>query len=409
MTAMKLSDVIDQVVKDHIAEGKDTRELLGPGGFLKEFTKALVERCLEGEITHHLGYEKDERAGKSGENRRNGHSKKTITTDQGESEVQIPRDRNGSFEPYLVPKNHTRIAGFDDKIIALYARGMTTRDIQSQIQEIYGVDVSPALISSVTDSVMEELKSWQNRALESVYPIVWLDALMVKVRDNQRVINKAVYVALGVNLSGHKELLGIWISENEGAKFWLGVLTELKNRGVKDIFIACVDGLTGMPEAFEAAFPKTWVQQCIVHMVRNSVKYVSWKDRKEVCSDLKSIYRSATEEQAKEALDAFSKKWDKQYPTISKSWRAHWAQIIPLFVFPDEIRKVIYTTNAIESVNMTLRKASRNHRIFPTDDAVFKVMYLASRNISKKWTMPIPDWGGAMSRFAIEFDGRVPI
>ncbi len=409
MTATKLSDVIDQVVKDHIAQGKDTRELLGPGGFLKEFTKALVERCLEGEITHHLGYEKDERAGKSAENRRNGHSKKTITTDQGESEVQIPRDRSGSFEPHLVPKNHTRIAGFDDKIIALYARGMTTRDIQGQIQEIYGVDVSPALISSVTDSVMDELKSWQNRTLENVYPIVWLDALMVKVRDNQRVINKAVYVVLGVNLSGHKELLGIWISENEGAKFWLGVLTELKNRGVKDIFIACVDGLTGMPEAFEAAFPKTWVQQCIVHMVRNSVKYVSWKDRKEVCSDLKSIYSSATEEQAKEALDAFSKKWDKQYPTISKSWRAHWAQVIPMFAFPDEIRKVIYTTNAVESVNMTLRKASRNHRIFPTDDAVFKVMYLASRNISKKWTMPIRDWGGAMSRFAIEFDSRVPV
>lgn len=409
MTAMKLSDVIDQVVKDHIDQGKDTRELLGPGGFLKEFTKALVERCLEGEMSHHLGYEKDERVGKSGENRRNGYSKKTITTDQGQSEVQIPRDRNGSFEPYLVPKNQTRIAGFDDKILALYARGMTTRDIQSQIQEIYGVDVSPALISSVTDSVMDELKSWQNRTLESVYPIVWLDALVVKVRDNQRVINKAVYVALAVNLSGHKELLGIWISENEGAKFWLGVLTELKNRGVKDIFIACIDGLTGMPEAFEVAFPKTWVQQCIVHMIRNSVKYVSWKDRKKVCSDLKSIYNSTTEEQAKAALDAFSEKWDKQYPTISKSWRAHWAQIIPMFVFPDEIRKVVYTTNAVESVNMTLRKASRNHRIFPTDEAVFKVMYLASRNISKKWTMPVPDWNGALNRFAIEFEGRLPV
>lgn len=408
MTAMKLNDMLDEVIKRHVAEGRDTREFLEPGGLLKEFTKALVERCLEGEMNHHLGYAKEERAGKSNENRRNGSSKKTVTSDQGEITLDIPRDRNGDFEPHLVPKHHTRIAGFDDKIIALYARGMTTRDIQSQIQEIYGVDVSPALISSVTDSVMEEVRAWQIRPLESIYPIVFFDALVVKVRDNQRVINKAVYVALAVNLQGQKELLGIWISENEGAKFWLGVMTELKNRGVKDIFIACVDGLTGMPEAFQSAFPKTWVQLCIVHMIRNSLKYVSWKERKQVAADLKLIYRSITESEAEAALDAFAAKWDKRYPTISKSWRAHWAQIIPMFVFPDEIRKIMYTTNAVESVNMTLRKTSRNHRIFPTDDAVFKVMYLAAKNISKKWTMPLRDWTGAMSRFAIEFEGRVP-
>lgn len=408
MTAMKLTDMLDGYIKQHIAEGKDTRELLEPGGLLKQFTKALVERCLEGEMNHHLGYEKDERTGKSGGNRRNGTSKKTITSDHGELEVEIPRDRNGEYEPRVVPKYQTRIAGFDDKILALYARGMTVRDIQSQIQEIYGVDVSPALISNVTDMVMDEVKTWQNRPLENVYPIVFFDALVVKVRDNNRVINKAVYVALAVNLSGQKELLGIWISENEGAKFWLGVLTELKTRGVKDIFIACIDGLTGMPEAFQAAFPKTWVQLCIVHMVRNSLKYVSWKDRKSVAADLKLIYRSVTEKEAETELEAFAAKWDKKYPTISKSWRAHWAQIIPMFAFPDDIRKTIYTTNAVESVNMTLRKASRNHRIFPTDNAVFKVMYLAAQNISKKWTMPLRDWVGAMSCFAIEFEGRVP-
>jgi putative transposase len=405
---MNTNNMLDEYIKRHIAEGKDTRELLEPGGLLKQFTKALVERCLEGEMNHHLGYEKGERTGKSSINRRNGTSKKTITSDQGELEVEIPRDRAGDYEPHLVPKHQTRIAGFDDKILALYARGMTVRDIQSQIQEIYGVDVSPALISNVTDMVMDEVKLWQNRPLESVYPIVFFDALVVKVRDNNRVINKAVYVALAVNLSGQKEILGIWISENEGAKFWLGVLTELKNRGVKDLFIACIDGLTGMPEAFQAAFPKAWVQLCIVHMVRNSLKYVSWKDRKAVAADLKLIYRSLTEEDAEAALDAFATIWDKRYPTISKSWRAHWAQIIPMFAFPDEIRKVIYTTNAVESVNMTLRKASRNHRIFPTDNAVFKVMYLAIQNISKKWTMPLRDWTGAMSRFAIEFEGRVP-
>jgi putative transposase len=302
MTAMKLNDMLDQVVKQHMAAGKSTRELLEPGGFLKQFTKALVERCLEGEMNHHLGYEKDERAGKGRENRRNGRSKKTITSEQGEFEIAIPRDRNGEFEPLVVPKHETRIAGFDDKIIALYARGMTTRDIQSQIQDIYGVEVSPALISNVTESVAAEVKAWQNRPLESVYPIVFFDALVVKVRDNHRVINKAVYLALAVNMEGQKELLGIWISENEGAKFWLGVMTELKNRGVKDIFIACVDGLVGMPEAFQAAFPKTWVQLCIVHMIRNSLKYVSWKDRKAVAADLKFIYRAITEEQALAAL-----------------------------------------------------------------------------------------------------------
>ncbi len=401
--------LIDKLVKDAYKRGHPKDTILGEKGLLKQLTKAFVERCLEGEMEDHLGYAKNDRADKSDENRRNGHSKKTVTNEHGEEiELGIPRDRHAEFEPQLVRKHQMRMEGFDEKVIAMYARGMTVRDIQAQLKELYGTDVSPTLISNVTDAVHEDVKAWQARTLDTVYPIIWFDALVVKVRDNHRVINKAVYLALAVNLDGQKELLGIWISENEGAKFWLGVLTELKTRGVQDIFIACVDGLTGMPEAIQSAYPKTWVQLCIVHMVRNSLRYVSWKDRKNLVADLKTIYRSVTESQALTALDAFAAKWDKQYPAISKSWRTHWAQIVPMFAFPDEIRKVMYTTNAVESVNMTLRKASRNHRIFPTDDAVFKVMYLAAQNISKKWTMPLRDWRAAMTHFAIEFEGRLP-
>jgi putative transposase len=401
-------NLLDQLIKDAYKKGHPKETILGENGLLKQLTKALVERCLETEMEDHLGYEKNDRADLGNENRRNGNSKKTVTNEHGEQiSLDIPRDRHAEFAPQLVKKYQTRLEGFDEKVIAMYARGMTVRDIQAQLKELYGTDVSPQLISNVTDAVHDEVKAWQSRPLDSVYPIVWFDALVVKVRENQRVINKAVYLALAVNLEGQKELLGIWISENEGAKFWLGILTELKNRGVKDIFIACIDGLTGMPEAIQSAYPKTWVQLCIVHMVRNSMKYVSWKDYKAVAADLKAIYRSATEQEALAALDAFAKKWDKLYPLISKSWRNHWAQIIPMFAFPAEIRKVMYTTNAVESVNMTLRKASRNHRIFPNDDAVLKVMYLAIQNISKKWTMPVRDWRSAMTHFAIEFEGRI--
>jgi putative transposase len=403
----KSTDMLDELIKEHLAQGKHPKELLAEGGLLKQLTKAIVERCLEGEMEDHLGYEKGERAGKGGENRRNGYSKKTLTTEQGDITLGVPRDRNADFEPQVVSKRQTRLEGFDDKILAMYARGMTVRDIQAQLKEIYGADVSPTLISNVTDGVLEEVRAWQSRPLDNLYPIVFFDALVVKVRENQRVINKAVYLALAVDTNGQKELLGIWISQNEGAKFWLGILTELKNRGVQDILIACVDGLTGLDDAIQTAFPKTWVQLCIVHMVRNSLKYVSWKDRKAMAADLKSIYRAATETEAATNLDAVAAKWDHKYPTVSKSWREHWAKIIPMFAFPHDIRKVIYTTNAVESVNMTLRKASRNHRIFPTDEAVFKVMYLAAQNIAKKWTMPLRDWGAAMNQFSIEFAGRI--
>lgn len=408
MTTKTTTDMLDAFIKDHLAQGKHPKELLAKDGLLGQLTKALVERCLEAEMDDHLGYEKNERTGRGGENRRNGYTKKTVITDQGDVTLGVPRDRNGDFEPQIVQKRQTRLEGFDDKVLALYARGMTVRDIQSQLKDIYGTEVSPALISHVTDAVMDEARAWQTRPLENVYPIVFFDALVVKVRENQRVINKSVYLALAVNTSGQKELLGIWISQNEGAKFWLGILTELKTRGVQDIFIACVDGLTGMDEAIQTAFPKTWVQLCIVHMVRNSLKFVSYKHRKEMAGDLKAIYRAVTEDEAASALEALAEKWDGRYPTVSKSWRTHWAKIIPMFAFPDDIRKVIYTTNAVESVNMTLRKASRNHRIFPNDEAVIKVMYLAGQLISRKWTMPLRDWGAAMNQFSILFEGRVP-
>ncbi len=335
-----------------------------------------------------------------------GIARKQLRVRQGEAEIGVPRDRESEFEPIIVKKGQTRFDGFDDKILSLYARGMSVRDIQAQLQDLYGVDVSAGLISNITDAVEEERKIWQNRGLDRVYPIVYFDAIVVKVRQDGRVINKAIHLALGVNLSGTKELLGMWMTQNESAKFWLSILTELHNRGLKDIFIACVDGLTGFADAVEAIFPKTQVQLCIVHMVRNSLSYVSYKDRKAVAADLRLIYTASTEAEAEQHLVSFAEKWDKQYPTISKSWLNHWSHIIPFFAFPPEIRKAIYTTNAIESVNMTLRKVLKNHRAFPTDESALKVIYLAIQNISKKWTMPIKDWKPALNRFAIIYDDR---
>jgi putative transposase len=398
-------ELIDELLKEY----RKPEDLMGDGGIFKQLTKALVERCLSAELDTHLAQEKADVESEGTNNRRNGHSKKTIKGEFGEAEIAIPRDRNGAFEPQIIAKGQTRFNGFDNKILSLYARGMSTRDIQTQVQDLYGVEVSHTLISNVTEAVETERKAWQNRSLDAVYPIVYFDALVVKVRHEGRVINKAIHLALGVNLAGHKELLGLWITQNESSKFWLSVLTELQTRGVRDIFIACVDGLTGFPEAIETVFPQTQVQLCIVHMVRNSLSYVSYKDRKAVASDLKTIYRAAAEPEAEQALIDFAQCWDKQYPTISKSWFNHWSRIIPFFAFPPDIRKAIYTTNAIESMNMTLRKVLRNHRSFPTDESAMKVIYLAIANISKKWTMPIRDWKSALNRFAIEFEGRFPM
>jgi putative transposase len=395
--------VIDALIKDY----KKPKDILGEGGILKGLTKAILERVLQGELTTHLGYEKHELKGRNSGNSRNGYTEKTLKSEDGELPIQIPRDRAGDFTPQIVSKNQTRFDGFDDKIISLYSRGMTTRDIQAQLQDLYGVEVSATLISNVTNEIIDEVKAWQCRPLDKLYPIVYLDALMIKVREDKRVVNKAFYLALGVDLEGQKELLGIWISQNEGSKFWLNVLTELKNRGIEDIFIACIDGLTGFPDAIETIFPKTQVQLCIVHMIRNSLRYVPWKSRKIVAADLKAIYGAKTQEEAELALTSFAEKWDESYPSISKSWLTHWENIIPFFGYPAEIRRAIYTTNAIESVNMSLRKVIKNKRVFPSDDAALKQLYLAMKNISKKWTMPIHNWGDAMNRFIIMFEDRL--
>lgn len=373
--------------------------------FSQMLTKITIEAALNAELDDHLGYEKHVLS--DNPNSRNGYSTKTLKTEDGQFEIDTPRDRDGSFEPQLVKKQQTRFTSMDDKIFSLYAKGMTTREIAATFKEMYGADVSASLISKVTDNVLEKVTEWQSRPLDEVYPIVYLDCIVVKIRQDKQVINKAIYLALGVNLEGHKELLGLWISENEGAKFWLNVLTELQNRGVKDILIACVDGLKGFPEAINAAFPETEIQLCIVHIVRNSLKYVPWKDYKAVTADLKQIYQSATEEEALQALEAFSKRWDDKYPQISRSWHNHWENLNTLFSYPEDIRKAIYTTNAIESLNSVIRKAIKKRKLFPTDDSAKKVVYLAIMDASKKWTMPIRNWKAAMNRFMIRFEDRL--
>ena len=390
-----------------LANYQKPEDLIGENGLLKQLTKMLVERALETEMSEHLGHGKSEAVTNATGNTRNGHSAKTLQGEFGELPLDIPRDRQGAFEPKLVTRHQTRWAGFDDKIISLYARGLSVREIQAHLEEMYGTEVSPTLISAVTDAVSEEVKLWQGRPLDALYPIIYLDCIHVKVRDSGAVRTKAVYLAIGVNMNGHKEVLGLWIAQTEGAKFWLQVVTELKTRGVQDIFIACVDGLKGFPEAIEAVYPKATVQLCIVHMVRNSLNFVSWKLQREVAADLRTIYTSTTVEVAEQMLSAFEAKWDKEYPLVGQSWRRNWARVIPFFDYPPEIRKVIYTTNAIESINMSLRKVIKTRSSFPTDDAVTKLFYLALNNISKKWSMPIRDWKAALNRFAIQFEDRM--
>lgn len=373
--------------------------------FRQMLTKVTVERALNAELDDHLGYDKHEVSRTS--NSRNGTTSKTLRTEDSQFELNTPRDREGSFEPKLVKKNQTRFTSMDDKILFLYVQGMTTREIVKTFKELYGADASPSLISKVTDSVIEEVVEWQSRELDPIYPIVYLDCIVLKIRQDKQVINKAIYLALGVNMEGHKELLGMWISENEGAKFWLSVLTELQNRGVQDILIACVDGLKGFPDAINTVFPETQIQLCIVHMVRNSMKYVPWKDYKAITADLKTIYQASTEESALKALADFSDKWDEKYPQISRSWKAHWENLNTLFQYPEDIRKAIYTTNAIESLNSVIRKATKKRKVFPTDDSTKKVVYLAIRQASEKWTMPIRNWKTALNRFMIMFEDRL--
>ena len=399
MVDKKELEAIAQAAAKNIKTEADLNELR------QMLTKITVEAALNAEMDDHLGF--DKHAQSDSDNSRNGYSSKTLQTEDGQFELATPRDRMGSFEPRLVKKHQRRFTSMDDKVLLLYAQGMTTREIVTTFKEMYGADVSAALISKVTDAVIEQVIEWQSRPLDPVYPIVYLDCIVVKIRQDKKVINKAVYLALGVNLEGHKELLGLWLSENEGAKFWLNVLTELQNRGVKDILIACVDGLKGFPDAIGTVFPDTRIQLCIVHRVRNSLKYVPWKDYKSVTADLKRIYKSATEDEALQELDQFAQRWDAKYPKISRSWRSHWHNLNTLFSYPEDIRKAIYTTNAIESLNSVVRKAVKKRKLFPTDDSAMKVIYLAIREASKIWTMLIQNWKPAMNRFMIEFEDRL--
>ncbi|EFI2912495.1 IS256-like element IS1414 family transposase [Escherichia coli] len=392
-----------QALANELAKNLKTPEDLSQ--FDRLLKKLSVEAALNAEMTHHPGYEKNQ--SRPGANSRNGYSTKTVITGDSPLELRTPRDRDGTFEPQRVKKNQTRITGMDNQILSLYAKGMTTREIAAAFKELYDADVSPALISKVTDAVMEQVVEWQNRPLDAVYPIVYLDCIVLKVRQDSRLINKSVFLALGINIEGQKELLGMWLAENEGAKFWLNVLTELKNRGLNDILIACVDGLKGFPDAINTVYPKARIQLCIVHMVRNSLRFVSWKDYKAVTRDLKAIYQAPTEEAGQQTLEAFAAAWDSRYPQISRSWQANWPNLATFFAYPTDIRKVIYTTNAIESLNSVIRHAIKKRKVFPTDDSVKKVVWPAIQSASRKWTMPLKDWRMAMSRFIIEFGDRL--
>lgn len=395
-------EVLDELIKDY----KKPEDLIGETGLLKQLTKALLERAMGAELTQHLGYEKHDPAGYNSGNSRNGATPKTIQGDCGEIVIETPRDRNGSFEPQILPKHQTRFGGFDDKILSMYSRGMTTREIQGHLREMYGVEVSPALVSEVTDAVLDEVKTWQNRPLEPIYGIVFLDALYVKMRHEGRVENRAVYVAMGVDLEGRKEVLGLWTSAHEGAKFWLGVLTELKNRGVRDVLIFCVDGLKGFPQAIESVYPEARIQLCIVHLVRASLKYVNWKERKRVAADLKAIYRAATASQAELELTEFVTRWGNKYQAIGKLWKENWERVIPFFEFPPEVRRVIYTTNAVESLHMSLRKVIKTRGSFPSEEAAMKLLYLALRNVSAKWDT-IQHWRQALNHFQLLWGERI--
>ena len=405
----KEKDVIDQLLDQIDFHGMTAEELAGKNGLLKKLTSRFYSKALDAEMDEHLGYKKNDNAGDNSGNSRNGYTTKTVITDDNDTiEVQVPRDRNSTFEPVIIPKHEKRTPLFNDQIISMYSFGMSTRDIQRHLQQVYGVTVSPETISNITESVMADVREWQNRPLEKSYPILFLDALRVNSRQDGKNVNKALYVVLAINWEGRKEVLGLWLADSEGAKFWMSVLTDIKNRGVEDILIACMDGLTGFPDAVKAVFPDTHIQHCIVHMIRNSTKFVSYKDLKAVCRDLKEVYSAINAESGHEALEEFGKKWNDKYPMIQASWERNWNDLTEFFNYPKDIRRAIYTTNAIESLNFSLRKVTRNKSSFPDDDSIYKVMYLAIKNASTHWTMSIKDWGLAVNQFAILFDGRVP-
>jgi putative transposase len=399
--------ITDEVLDSLMSGYERPEDLLGDDGLFKELKRRLLEKALGAELTEHLGYAKNDPAGRGTGNSRNGHSRKRLKSEDGELEIAVPRDREASFEPQIVRKGQTRIDGFDDKIISLYARGMSVREIQGHLKDLYGVEVSPDLVSRVTDAILDEVRAWQNRALDSVYPVVIFDALRVKVRDEGIVRNKAVYLALAIARDGSRDVLGIWIENQEGAKFWLKVMNELRNRGLQDILIAVVDGLKGFPEAINAVFPQTIIQTCIVHLVRYSLNFCSYKDRKPVAADLKAVYRAETAEMAEVRLKEFEDRWDDRYPSIGQSWRRNWDKVIPFFAFPADIRRIIYTTNAIESLHMTIRKIIKTRGSFPTDEAATKLIYLAVKNAGQIAKANTYGWKTALNQFAIMFAERL--
>lgn len=392
-----------------LAKCKTMDDLCGKNGLLQRLLGSMVEKMLDKEMDEHVGYPKHSKEGNNSGNSRNGKSSKVVQSSYGPVDIEVPRDRNGEFEPRLVRKRQKNISSFDEKIISMYAKGMSTRDIQSHVQEIYGAEISPTSISNITEKVLEVANEWQNRPLQKCYPIVYFDAIHYKVRENGKVVTKAAYTCLGIDQSGHKEIIGIWIGESEGARFWLGVFTEMKNRGVEDIFIACVDGLKGLPEAINAIFPKAEIQLCIIHLIRNSFKYVASKYSKEFIGDLKLIYKAETEKKAEDSLKKLREKWESKYPLAVRPWIINWENIRTFFKFPEEIRTIIYTTNAVESLHRQFRKVTKTRAVLPSDESLFKLLYLAICGLSDKWTLPIRGWRSALSKFAIFYEGRLQI
>ncbi|MGK9370178.1 IS256 family transposase [Melioribacter sp. Ez-97] len=404
---MELTEEIIKQLKSDLSKAKTYDDLMGKNGAIKKLISKTLETMLQEELTEHLGYERYSPAGRNSGNNRNGKTYKTLRNDNGEIDIAVPRDRNGTFDPIIVKKYERTLGAIEDKIISMYAKGMTTRDIQSHLQELYGLDISASLISQITDKIIDLAKEWHNRPVESIYPIVFFDAIHYKVTSEGKVINKAAYTCLSLNMDGRKDLLGLWVSEAEGANFWLTVLTELKNRGLEKILIACVDGLKGFPEAINTVFPNTEIQQCIIHLIRNTLKYIASKDQKQFMQELRKVYSAPTEEAALIALDKLEESWGKKYSLAIKTWRNNWTHASTFFKYPDEIRKIIYTTNAVEAVHRQFRKVTKTRSIFPNDDALKKMLFLAYRDLSKKWTVQIQNWAVVISHLSVIFEDQL--
>ena len=406
---MKLSEEIIKQLQADVEDSKNVEDLLGKDGAIKKLVKHLLQEMLGAELTDHLGYEKHHKASKATPNRRNGKSSKTLKSDFGSLQVDIPRDRSGEFDPVLIKKYQKDLGVIEDKILSMYAKGMSTRDIQSHIEDIYGIELSPTAISNITEKVLQLVTEWQSRPLDCVYPIVYFDAIHFKVREDAKVVSKAAYTALGIDSNGYKDLLGIWIGDAEGANFWLGVLTEIRNRGVEDILITCIDGLKGFPDAIESVFPQAEIQLCIIHQIRNSLRYISFKHQKEFMKDLKTVYKAPTEEAGRFELEKLHEKWGGKYALVTGSWKKHWPNLSTFFKYPDEIRRIIYTTNIVEGLHRQLRKVTKTKTLFPHDDALRKILYMAYQDIQKKWNRPITKWPFIVSQFEVAFQGRLKL